>query len=195
VIASIRGTIVTLGDDHLVIQVGGVGLLVYTTARALATAAPGGEIHLHTHFYLREDQLALYGFPTVEERAAFQKLLGVTGVGPRVALALLSALGPSELAGAVETEDQLTLQRVPGVGKRVAQRLVIELKGKLGAVGPALPAGAPAGDALVVAALEAYGLSRAEALAAAAALPDDPALSEQQRIYMAFQAYGRTRAS
>jgi len=189
-IAAIRGPVESRGDDHLVVWVGGVGLFVYTTPRALAEAEPGREVHLHTHLYLREDQMALYGFPTAEERATFKRLLDVTGVGPRVALGLLSALAPGELAGAIESGDEARLQRVPGVGKRVAARLIVDLKGKLGAVAAPLPAGvsAAAGDDPIVSALERFGVSRAEALAVLATLPADPTLSEAERIAMAFAA-------
>jgi Holliday junction DNA helicase RuvA len=189
-IAAIRGLVESRGEDHLVVWVGGVGLLVHTTARALAQAEPGQEIHLHTHLYLREDQLALYGFATSEERATFQRLLSVTGVGPRVALGLLSALAPGELAGAVESGDEARLQRVSGVGRRVAQRLIVELKGKLGAVAVPLTSGVTAvpTDDPLVAMLENYGLPRAEAIAVLATLPADPALSEEERIRLAFRA-------
>lgn len=189
-IASVRGVVALIGEDHLVIEVSGVGLQVFTTHPALAQAQAGAPAHLHTYLYLREDQISLYGFPTLEERALFVKLMQVSGIGPKVALALLSAMKPAELAGAVEMEDLTRLQRVPGVGKRVAARLVLELKGKL-ATAPSEAAVVEGGNGFVIAAIEQMGFSRAEAFSALARIPQDPELSDEQRIFLAFRALGR----
>jgi Holliday junction DNA helicase RuvA len=132
VIASLRGRLAAVLPDGAVIEVGGVGYRVFLTAKALAELPRSGEVMVHTVTYVREDALALYGFLTTEERRAFELLLGTVGVGPKLALAVLGVHSPDALWRAVSAGDVDALTLVPGVGKKGAQRLLIELKGKLG---------------------------------------------------------------
>jgi holliday junction DNA helicase RuvA len=138
VIASVRGTLIAR-DPALVIEVGGLGLALHVSARTAAQLPTlGAPVTLHTYLHVREDQLALYGFAAAEERALFLLLLGVNGIGPRVALTLLSSAPHEELLRALQEGDEAYLVRLPGVGKKTAARLVVELQGKL----PTRPAAA-----------------------------------------------------
>lgn len=131
-IASVTGKLAHTGLDWVVVEVGGVGLqLSVPPASVAALAGVSGEVSFFTHLVVREDALVLYGFRTLKERETFDVLLGVSGIGPRTALAALSVLTPGTLAEAVEASDLQTLQKVPGIGKKSAQRMVLELGGKL----------------------------------------------------------------
>lgn len=130
-IASVRGRVVAR-DPALVVEVGGLGLAVHVSARTAAQLpALGAEVRLYTHLHVREDQLALYGFASPEERGLFLQLLGVNGIGPRVALTLLSSAPHEELLRALQEGDEAYLVKLPGVGKKTAARLVVELQGNL----------------------------------------------------------------
>ena len=139
-IASLRGRLAGLLPDGAVIEVGGVGYRVHLTPKALAGLPRQGEVHVHTVTWVREDALALYGFPTAEERRAFELLLSVGGVGPKLALAVLGVHSPEALNRAVRAGDIDALTLVPGVGRKGAARLLLELKGKLGDGEPEPPA-------------------------------------------------------
>jgi Holliday junction DNA helicase RuvA len=127
----ITGQVVALGQHHVVIMVGGVGLRVHTppTVRDILDGV-GQTVTLYTHLQVREDDLTLYGFPTPEERALFETLLTISGVGPRTALAVIGTLTVEHVHNAVAREDPDILTRVPGVGKKLAQKLIFELKDK-----------------------------------------------------------------
>lgn len=177
-IAHLKGRLESTGVDHAVIDVGGVGYLVGASARTLAALAPVGEACvLHTDLLVGEDFLRLVGFATAAERDWFRLLTGVQGVGARVALAILSALEPNDISRAVMAQDKATVARANGVGPKLAERIVRELKDKVGgiAVGPAaaaqvVPAGAGA-DA--VSALLNLGFRPVEASAAVAAAEEE----------------------
>ena len=141
-IAHLEGRILDLAPGKLVLSAGGVGyeVSVPLSAHPLLAGRDSAALFIHTH--VREDILALYGFPTRRERDVFRSLLGVSGIGPRTALALLSSLTPDDLVTAIESEQWRRLSTVPGIGKRTAERLVVELKGKLGDAVP-LAGGAP----------------------------------------------------
>lgn len=130
-IALLRGRVADLELDAAVIDVQGVGYLVHGPATALSALPRDQDVTLHVCTVVREDAITLYGFPDKVARDAFEILREVNGVGPKLALSLLAALAPGDLARAVETDDQATLVRVPGVGKKMASRLCLELKGKL----------------------------------------------------------------
>ncbi len=154
-IAQLTGRIVTKTVDSCVIDVGGVGLRVAMATGTLAhLPAIGDDVTIQTHLQVREDGLSLYGFEDVEEREVFEKLIGVNGVGPKVALSVLSALGAETLREAVSGEDDALIATVPGIGKKTAQRIIIELKDRIGDVGGGGQrsarggAGAEAADAL-----------------------------------------------
>ncbi|WP_448072160.1 Holliday junction branch migration protein RuvA [Georgenia yuyongxinii] len=137
-IASVTGEVEAVGLDHAVVRVGGVGMLVQATPTTLAGLARGREARLATSLVVREDSLTLFGFADDDERAVFETLQTVSGVGPRLALAMLAVHAPDALRRAVAGEDLAALQRVPGIGKKGAQRIVLEIGDKLGA-----PTGAP----------------------------------------------------
>ena len=132
-IAFITGSVVSRSAGHAVIEVGGVGFrLAMSTGSLAALPAEGDEVTIWTHLYVREDELSLYGFESEAEKEAFELLITVSGVGPKVALATLSALSADALASAIAAEDVAMLSSVPGVGKKTAQRMILDLKDKLG---------------------------------------------------------------
>src|SRR6185437_4369690 len=137
-IAGIRGTVLRLGLDHAVIEAGPFALKVALPLTTLQRLPPPGQVvRFFTHFYAKEDVLALYGFATEEDLALFEQLLTVQGVGPRMGLGLLSALPAAELRNTLASGDEAALTRVPGVGKRTAARLILELKERMAAQGGA----------------------------------------------------------
>jgi holliday junction DNA helicase RuvA len=132
VIARLRGKPVVTRPDGLVLEVGGIGYLISPTQSALHKAERGGEVTLETYLHVREDVLQLYGFAEPAERELFEHLLSVNGVGPKVALAIVSGSAPDELRRAIALEDTARFEAIPGIGKKTAQRVVLELKEKLG---------------------------------------------------------------
>ena len=167
-IASLEGMVGAIAADSLVIEVGGIGYRVYAAPSVLATATAGGRLKLHTYHVVREDQQALYGFRSAEELGFFKLLLTVTGVGPKVALAIVGSRPTADLQLAIMTGDQAVLVSIPGIGKKLAERVIFELKEKVAAAGvAAVDAGAVGtrggAETEVVAALQALGYSLAEA--------------------------------
>lgn len=189
-IAAIKGRLVGQQGDSLLIDIGPLVLQVQTSRTSIADAGePGSEVRLHTYLYVREDQLALYGFSTTEELALFNLLLGVTGIGPRVATNVLSATRPEPLLNAINGEDTAFLSRLPGIGRKTAARIILDLRGKLtevGGGGGGVAASSPDGD--VAEALQALGYSAAEAYAAVSRLPRDSNRSVEERIVAALQS-------
>ena len=176
-IALLRGRVAEIGEDHLVIDARGVGYLVHCPARTLhRVPGAGGEVELRIVTQVREDAITLYGFTDPAEQRWFRILQNIQGVGARVALAILSVLGPDELARAVSAQDRVPLTRANGVGPKVAGRIVSELKDKVGSLPASVSAagttaiaagpGSAAGDAL--AALASLDCGRGEAHAALA---------------------------
>jgi Holliday junction DNA helicase RuvA len=166
VIASVEGVVGAITADSLVIEVGGIGYRVFAAPAILATAVPSGRLKLHTYHLVREDQQALYGFRTAEELGFFNLLLTVTGVGPKVALAIVGSRPTADLQLAIMTGDQAVLVSIPGIGKKLAERVIFELKEKVAAAGVAASgsvAGVGAAESEVVAALQALGYSLTEA--------------------------------
>ncbi len=131
-IASVRGPVRHIGLDRVVVEVGGVGMLVHTTPATASALHLGSETELATTLVVREDSLTLFGFSSVDERDIFEQVQTVSGVGPRIALAMLSVLAPDRLRAAVSGNDLATLTKVPGIGKKGAERIVLELRDKLG---------------------------------------------------------------
>ena len=164
-IASVEGKVGAVAADSLVIEVGGIGYRVFAAPAIIATATPGGTLKLHTYHLVREDQQALYGFRTPEELGFFNLLLTVTGVGPKVALAIVGSRPTADLQLAIMTGDQAVLVSIPGIGKKLAERVIFELKEKVAAAGVAASSavGGGAAESEVVAALQALGYSLAEA--------------------------------
>jgi Holliday junction DNA helicase RuvA len=194
-IASIRGSLLFIGVDHAVVETGGVGFMVYAPRNVLgALGEIGSEVRLYTHLHIREDLLALYGFASPDQRHLFETLLGVSGIGPKVALSLLSSGSADELRTTIAGGDTARLARVPGIGKKTAERLVLELRGKLDVKG--LPAAAGATPALMAINSElaemlvSLGFSSAEASAAIASLPADAPPSIEDRLRLALRYFG-----
>ncbi|MBF8290294.1 MAG: ruvA, partial [Chloroflexi bacterium] len=157
-IASLEGIVGAVATDSLVIEVGGIGYRVFAAPRVLATASPGGRLKVHTYHLVREDQQALYGFRSVEELGFFNLLLTVTGVGPKVALAIVGSRATAELQLAILQQDQAMLTAIPGIGRKLAERVIFELKEKVAAAGVAAAGtvlAGHAGDGDVVGALQA----------------------------------------
>jgi len=183
-ISSLRGQVVARRLDGVVLDVNGVGYLVQTTVRALRKAQARGEVTLDTYLHVREDVLQLYGFAEPAERELFELLLSVSGVGPKVALAIVSNSTPSDLRRAIALEDETRFVAIPGIGRKTAQRILLELKEKLG---PAEGSGAAPGQELVARdALVELGYSVNEAERALAAT--DPGLPPEERVRQALRA-------
>ncbi|MFC1932140.1 Holliday junction branch migration protein RuvA [Chloroflexota bacterium] len=191
-IASLQGTLESLGTEWAIIDVNGVGFQVYMPTSTLSTLGTiGKEVHLHTHLVLREDNATLYGFASTEELELFQVLIGVSGLGPKLALAMLSAMNVEQVTMAIATGSVELLTVVPGIGKKMAERLVLELKDKIGAGLIATPAAYLAQEnADVLAALTSLGYSVSEATRAVATLPQSSDLSLEEKIKLAFQYFG-----
>ena len=169
-IASLDGVVAAVAVDSLIVEVGGVGYRVFAAPSVLAGTAPGGRLKLFTHHVVREDLQALYGFRTVEELGFFGLLLTVTGVGPKVAMAIVGSRPTAELQLAIMQQDQAILVAIPGIGKRLAERVIFELKEKVAAAGVAATVsvlGGPVAEGDVVGALQALGYSLPEAREAA----------------------------
>ena len=164
-IASVEGLVGAIAVDSLVVEVGGIGYRVFVSPAVIADAAPGSKIKLHTFHLVRDDLQALYGFRSSEELGFFNLLLSVTGVGPKVALAITGSRPVADLQLAIIEGDQAMLTAIPGIGKRLAERVIFELKEKVAAAGISASVGAAGvtGDNEVVAALQALGYSLGEA--------------------------------
>jgi Holliday junction DNA helicase RuvA len=184
VIAQLRGKPVRRGAEGLVLDVSGVGYLVQATPRALAQAGRSKDVTVETYLHVREDALQLYGFADTAERELFEQLLSVSGVGPKVALAIVSGSTPAELRRAIAREDTARFEAIPGIGRKTAQRVVLELKGSL-AVEP--EDRSAEGDGHVVArdALVELGYSVVDAESVLAAI--DPALPPEERVRQALR--------
>jgi Holliday junction DNA helicase RuvA len=177
VISRLRGTPVARTADRLVLDVGGVGYALSVTPTAAQRAERGEEVTLETYLHVREDALQLYGFGEPAERELFEHLLAVSGVGPKVALAIVSGSPPADLRRAIALEDTARFEAIPGIGKKTAQRVVLELKEKLGtAAAPPAPSRAGARDALVE-----LGYSVVEAERALARVDSELPVEEQVR--------------
>ena len=178
-IASVEGIVGAIAADSLVIEVGGLGYRVYAAPSVLATATPGGKLKLHTYHLVREDQQALFGFRGADELGFFNLLLTVTGVGPKVAMAIVGSRPAADLQLAILQQDQAMLVAIPGIGKKLAERIIFELKEKVSAAGIAAGTSAAmstASENEVVAALQALGYSLGEAREASRLAVTDPAV-------------------
>ena len=188
-IVALEGILETRGIDSVVVKVGPLSLLVSVPGSTLSRLGTiGDNVHLHTHLYVREDIIAMYGFASADELALFQNLISVSGIGPKAALAFLSTLNVEQLASAIVSGNVDLLTQVPGIGKKMAGRVVLELKGKLekgwaGAITPALTPD----DADVVAALTTLGYSLKEATQAVAGLPNAEELDLEEKVRLALR--------
>lgn len=191
-ISRIRGTVLTIKPPIVVVDVGGAGFRVMCSQAALDTLDLGRNCDLHTHLIVREDDLSLYGFASEEEVELFRLLLGVQGIGARTALAMLSRLSPEALRGAIANQQVDTLSRVPGVGKKTAEKIIFSLKGKLGGLDALPSSGAPlsAMDTEVIAALTSLGYSIAEAQGALTSLPRGEKMDLEEKLRRALAYFG-----
>lgn len=184
-IASIKGNLTAKSKDYLVVDVGGLGYQVYTPASDWGSVKVGQEVLLHTYEQIREDAHNLYGFLAIESKEFFEMLLSVSGVGPKVALAVLSAASLERLLQAVGSKDPELLRGVSGVGKKTAERIVLELSGKVSGVEGSTMSADSTYQALV-----ALGYSSGSAAQAAAQVPDS-ITGEQERIKAALKEVGK----
>lgn len=194
-IASIRGTLLFVSVDHAVVETDGVGFQIFAPRNVLGSLGEiGSEVRFYTYLHIREDLLALYGFASTDQRHLFETLLGVSGIGPKVALSLLSSSSSDELRAAIAGGDTARLSRVPGIGKKTAERLVLELRGKLEVKGGAPIVGATpavmAANAELAEMLVSLGFSAAEANAAIAALPADAPPAVEDRLRLTLRYFG-----
>jgi Holliday junction DNA helicase RuvA len=176
----------SIGQDQVTVQVGGVGLLVHVPANVRAQLDGTGQpVDFFTHLHVRENDLTLYGFLTEDELALFRLLLSVSGVGPKVALAMLGAISPEALRQAVAREEPALLSRIPGIGPKTAKAIIFHLKDKIiPTEGAAVPLLSDA-DAEVIAALTALGFSLVEAQTALQSLPRNEELPVEERVRQA----------
>lgn len=190
-IGRLRGTLVARRMEHVVMDVGGVGYEVAVTPRTLAALpAIGEEIVLHTHLHVREDAMTLFGFPDDSQQEWFRILLGAPGVGPKVALAILATMDTDQLIAAIAGEDVDLLTSVPGIGKRSAQKIVLELKPKVGEAG-LVAIGSGSDAAQVREALEQLGYSAGEVREVMGEV--DPTSPVAEQVRSALKALGRER--
>jgi Holliday junction DNA helicase RuvA len=198
VIAAVRGALEHKTLDSALISVGGVTLRVLCPLSTLSKLDVGENVHLHTYLLVREDALTLYGFSAEVDRATFEQLIGITGVGPRTALALLSTMSTQTLRDAILSEDVTRLTLAPGVGRKLASRLILELRPQMEKLvfGPAAPGQTGAGAApsprgQVLEALTSLGYSPSDAAAAVRALPEDAAGSLEDLILQALRSLAK----
>jgi holliday junction DNA helicase RuvA len=190
-IASLRGNLVATGTDWAIIEVNGVGFRVSTPTSTLALLGkPGSSVYLHTHLHVREDNIALFGFSTFEELGLFQILTGVSGIGPKLAMSMLSAMKPEELVGIIVSGNAEMLTSIPGIGKKIAGRLILELKDKIGTISSVVPVQISDGNADVLAVLTSLGYSSAEANRAATSIADS-SLSLEEKVKLALAYFSR----
>ncbi len=193
-IRMVSGTVVATGKNYIVVQIGGggtgLGLRVYTPEPTLARYRAGATVSLHTYLQVRETELSLYGFENEEELGIFELLLGVSGIGPKVALSTLSALTPDALRLAVANKEPAIVARVPGIGKRTAEKIVLELQGKLGYTEGSFSqfAGNMDTDGEVIEALTSLGYSVVEAQRAVQKIPVD-VISIEDRLRVALSQF------
>ena len=189
-ITSLHGKLEAVGSDGAIINVGGVGFQVYMPTSTLSTLGKiGGEVNLHTYLHLREDNATLYGFASADELGLFQTLISVSGLGPKLAVAMFSAMSVEKLTMAIATSGADLLTVIPGIGKKMANRLILELKDKIGAGWVTAPTAQLTEETEVLAALTSLGYSVSEATRAVATLPPGSELSLEERVKLALQYF------
>lgn len=192
-IAGVRGRIAALEESSIIVDLHGFMVRVNTSASTLGELGGEGDlVELTTHLVVREDSLTLYGFSTSAELELFQLLLGVTGVGPRVALSLLSYMDPGTLYEVIANEDSAALSKVPGVGKVTAGRIILDLKRKLPDDFAIAPADRDDRDIEVIAALEALGYTTTEARNSLAQVENRSSMTVEERIIASLQSMDRS---
>ena len=190
-IVNVRGTLEAVGPDWVHLQVGGVTLQIFVPAASIGELGPIGEqTSLHTQLRIRDEAPVLYGFTTPASSRMFQLLNGVSGVGPRLALALLSGMSTASLQQSIVSADVAALASAPGVGRRTASRIVLDLKGKVEVEETGIATSQTSDDMEVIAALTALGYSTNEARRAVSSLETGPELTLEDRVRLALQQFG-----
>jgi Holliday junction DNA helicase RuvA len=190
-IALISGTVAASSGDFVIVETHGVGYQLFLPKPLLASTVDGDAVRFFVYHVIREDAQTLYGFESLAQRALFEQLLAVSGIGPKVALNLLSSLSPNDLRTALASGDITRLSKVPGIGRKTAERMVLELKGKIDVRGLAVTAGAGSSrDSELIDILMGLGYSAAEANAAVAHIPADASENIDDRIRMALRYFG-----
>lgn len=187
-IASVQGVLQSIGPDHVVVQVGGVGLQVQVPSSALDSLGPvGSQVTLETFLVIRDDAVTLYGFPTPEEKRLFELLVGVNGVGPKLALSALSVMSVGDAAAAIVSANVDALAKVPGIGRRTAGRIVLDLQSRMEQEWGMPVAIVQQAHGDLAAALGALGYSPSEIHSAVAELGDLSELSLEEQVRQALQ--------
>jgi Holliday junction DNA helicase RuvA len=192
-IASLEGIIDAVSKDGLIVNVNGIGFKVTVTTSVLSEMGiTGREVKLYTHFHVREDDMSLFGFGSLDELKLFETLISVSGLGPKTGMAMLSAMSADQVAMAIASGSVETLTTIPGIGKKTADRLILELKDKVGGVMISTPAGRAAQEnADVVSALVSLGYSVQETTKAVNALPSGKKLSLEEKVKLTLQYLGK----
>lgn len=199
-IGSIKGSVGYLGPDFCILETaGGVGYRVFMPAAHLAQLALGNQVQVHTHTAVREDAILLYGFLSQEYYNLFELLLGVSGVGPKMALGILSAIKPDAFYLAVQSRDVKTLTKLPGIGKKTAERMLLELKDKVGPItgeagsdfGESVAAGGSGAVAEAMEALASLGYSNSEIMPVLKQIPDADKLSGKEVLRQALMLFAK----
>ena len=192
-IASLEGIIDAVSKDNLIVNVNGIGFKVTVTTSVLSEMGiTGREVKLYTHFHVREDDMSLFGFGSLDELKLFETLISVSGLGPKTGMAMLSAMSADQVAMAIASGSVETLTTIPGIGKKTADRLILELKDKVGGVMISTPAGRAAQEnADVVGALVSLGYSVQETTKAVNALPSGKKLSLEEKVKLTLQYLGK----
>jgi holliday junction DNA helicase RuvA len=192
-IASLEGIIDAVSKDSLIVNVNGIGFKVTVTTSVLSEMGiTGREVKLYTHFHVREDDMSLFGFGSLDELKLFETLISVSGLGPKTGMAMLSAMSADQVAMAIASGSVETLTTIPGIGKKTADRLILELKDKVGGVMISTPAGRAAQEnADVVGALVSLGYSVQETTKAVNALPSGKKLTLEEKVKLTLQYLGK----
>ena len=192
-IASLEGIIDAVSKDSLIVNVNGIGFKVAVTTSVLSEMGiTGREVKLYTHFHIREDDMSLFGFGSLDELKLFETLISVSGLGPKTGMAMLSAMSADQVAMAIASGSVEILTTIPGIGKKTADRLILELKDKVGGVMISSPAGKAAQEnADVVSALVSLGYSVQETTRAVNALPSGKKLTLENKVKLALQYLGK----
>jgi Holliday junction DNA helicase RuvA len=191
-IASLQGIIDTVSQESMILNVNGVGFKVGVPTSVLSELGVAGrEVKLYTHLHVREDDMSLYGFGSIDELRLFETLITVSGLGPKTAMGMLSAMSADQVAMAIATGSEEILTTIPGIGKKTVQRLILELKDKVGGVLISSPAGKVAQEnADAVTALVSLGYSVVEATRAVGTLPSGRKFSLEEKVKLALQYFG-----